>query len=158
MDSIKFPGQIQKMIFNIYMQVKHRINTPLSYICFGILFKYTTEPTRWRDAHNRAEIGWSTPPSGLYTQPNPPVLSTNGVYELHISVIHTSVDVVNTVHAYSTPFKQHASLTKLDKSRYWAFMSIVVCYFHSNVTHHRAAMLGGVCLCCRVVWLFQMHS
>ena len=120
-----------------------------SFALYALLFliKHTTEPKRRRDAHNRDQIGWSTPPSGLYTKPSPPVLSTSGVYELHTSVSYTSVKVVNTVHTYSIRFKQHASLTKLDKSRYWAFMSICHCCFHSNCD----TPPSGVCLCCRAV-------
>ena len=110
------------------------------------LIQHTTEPNGWRDAHTRAQIGWTTPPSGLYTQPGLAVLSTNGVYELHISVIYTFMKVAIAVHTYIIRFKQFAPLTKLDTRLYGAFMSICRHLFSMKIRHTTEPQCSVVCV------------
>ena len=128
--------------------------TLIPYMLQFYSFSTRPSPNGWRDAHNRAQIGWTTPPSGLYTQPDPPVLSTNGVYELHILVPHTSMKVTIAVHTYSIRFKQYASLTKLDTRRYGTFMSICRLLFSLKMRHTTEPQCSVVCVYvagCRVV-------
>ena len=101
----------------------------------------------FNSAHNRAEAGWSTPPSRRYTRPRPPVLSTNDVYELHISVIYISMDVVNTVAHVLYTFQTTCVMNKADLSpdahRSRRLSSGI---YVRSATHHRAVMRGaGLC-------------
>ena len=63
---------------------------------------------------------------------------------------YAPIKVVRTVHAYSIYFNQHASFSKLDTSRYWAFM--LICHSLAVYAGMRivelgvAPVLGGVCL------------
>ena len=97
---------------------------------------HTTEP----------EIGWSTPPSRLCTPPSPHVLTTNGVYELHIGNLNISKSCRYTSHIQHTFFKQYASLTKLSMSGYCPLTLIGCLLFSFEMRHTTEPRCSVVCV------------
>ena len=142
MYSNKFLTNANKTFQHEYMRLLHRIIAPYT-IYFNISHSAHNLVVNGAEMHTtEPEIGWSTPPS-------PHVANKRCLRIAYIGNLNISK---NTLHIYSIHFQ---TICVTYKAKHVSIPSINVDWlsavFIRDATHHRAVMLGGVCLYCYVV-------